>query len=79
MFPLEDLYKPVVSVNEFHWLRLTGTTEHEPWNEYQLENGVRLRLKTVAQRILKIEGTDDYMVQSSNIVAVDVTEPEGDS
>ncbi|MDA1298160.1 MAG: hypothetical protein O3B04_09225 [Chloroflexi bacterium] len=51
-------------------------TENEPWNEYQLENGTRVRMKTVAQRILKIEGMDEYLIHSSNIMAVDLPEPE---
>ena len=47
-------------------------TENEPWNVYQLEDGTRLRMKTVAQQILKIRGKkDQYMVKSSNIVTVD--------
>ena len=46
--------------------------ESEPWNEYQLPDGTRLRMKTVAQQILKVRGSkDEYMVKSSNILAVD--------
>ena len=46
--------------------------ESEPWNEYELENGDRIRMKTVAKKILKVRVTDhQYIVQSSNIVDVD--------
>ncbi len=44
----------------------------EPWNEYELENGDRIRLKTVAKKILKVRGRDhEYVVQSANIIDVD--------
>lgn len=44
----------------------------EPWNEYELENGDRIRLKTVAKKILKVRGQDhEYVVQSANIIDVD--------
>ena len=44
----------------------------EPWNEYELENGDRIRLKTVAKKILKVRGTEhQYLVQSQNIIDVD--------
>lgn len=47
-------------------------SENEPWNEYQLENGIRIRMKTVAQQIFKVRGTEnEYVVRSSNILSVD--------
>lgn len=46
--------------------------ESEPWNEYELENGDRIRLKTVAKKILKLRGAEhQYVVQSTNIIDVD--------
>ena len=47
-------------------------SENEPWNEYQLENGTRIRMKTVAQQIFKVRGAEnEYVVRSSNIVTAD--------
>lgn len=46
-------------------------SETETWNEYQLENGDRVRMKTVAKKILKVNGTkDQYVIQSQNILDV---------
>lgn len=46
--------------------------DSEPWNEYELENGDRIRLKTVAKKILKVRGKEhQYIVQSQNIIDVD--------
>ncbi len=49
-----------------------GRRESEPWNKYELENGDRIRLKTITKKILKLRGTDhQYIIQSHNIFNVD--------
>jgi len=46
----------------------------EEWNEYDLEDGTTLRMKTVVSDIVRVEGEYDpennpvYLVKSSNIV-----------
>lgn len=46
----------------------------EEWNEYDLEDGTTLRMKTVISNIVRVEGEYDpennpvYLVKSSNIL-----------
>ncbi len=53
-------------------------TVSEEWNEYELEDGTRMRLKTVVSKILRLEGTYNadgdpvYQVVSTNILAPDI-------
>jgi hypothetical protein len=48
----------------------------EDWNEYNLDDGTRIKLKPVATVIIRIPGVFDsdgnpiYMVKSSNVMAV---------
>lgn len=48
----------------------------EQWNQYQLEDGSTLRLKTVATEIYRVEGEYDqegnpvYVIKSANILSV---------
>ncbi len=51
--------------------------ERENWSTYILEDGTRLRMKTVAATIVRLDeylpnGDPMYMVTASNIVATDV-------
>lgn len=51
-------------------------TLKEEWNEYDLEDGSRIRLKSVISNIVKVpnefdeEGNPVYVVRSTNILAV---------
>ena len=48
----------------------------EEWNEYELADGTRIRLKTVASNMIRAlneydnEGNPIYLVRSSNVVAL---------
>ncbi|HVY61801.1 MAG TPA: hypothetical protein VHF22_09120 [Planctomycetota bacterium] len=52
-------------------------SEREFWNTYDLEDGSIVRVKLVAQEILRVEGMWDadgnpvYVVRSTNVTAVD--------
>ena len=51
-------------------------TERESWNTYVLEDGTTLKLKAVAATIVRLDeylpnGDPMYMVNASNIVAID--------
>ncbi len=53
--------------------------ESERWNSYILEDGTKLRLKAVAATIIRLDeylpnGDPMYMVNASNVVAIDVPE-----
>ena len=49
----------------------------EEWNEYNLEDGTTLKMKSVASDILRVidhydqEGNPVYIVKSTNLVVVD--------
>lgn len=52
-------------------------TEREGWNVYILEDGTRLKLKSVAATIVRLDeylpnGEPIYLVNASNVVASDV-------
>lgn len=54
-------------------------TEKEDWNEYQLEDGTKIKLKVVVSKILRTDLVNDtgdpvYVVNSTNVV--DATVPE---
>jgi hypothetical protein len=55
-------------------------SEQEFWNTYSLEDGSVVRVKLVAQEILRVEGMWDgdgnpvYVVRSTNVTAVDGNE-----
>lgn len=55
-------------------------SEQEFWNTYGLEDGSIVRIKLVAQEILRVEGMWDadgnpvYVVRSTNVTAVDGNE-----
>jgi hypothetical protein len=55
-------------------------SEREFWNTYDLEDGSIVRVKLVAQEILRVEGMWDadgnpvYVVRSTNVTAVDGNE-----
>ena len=64
-------------------------TSGEHWNEYLLEDGAVIRLKTVTSEIVRLDekydadGNPMYVIKSSNIVAVSAPEklrrfPEGE-
>jgi hypothetical protein len=54
--------------------------EQEFWNSYQLEDGSIVRIKLVAQEILRVDGMWDadgnpvYVVRSTNVTSVDGNE-----
>jgi len=53
--------------------------ERESWNIYVLEDGTKLRMKTVAASIVRLDeylpsGEPMYLVNASNVVATDVPE-----
>lgn len=52
-------------------------TEREGWNVYILEDGTRVKLKSVAATIVRLDeylptGEPIYLVNASNVVATDV-------
>jgi hypothetical protein len=55
-------------------------SEQEFWNTYQLEDGSMVRIKLVAQEILRVDnmwdadGNPVYVVRSTNVTAVDGNE-----
>ena len=60
-------------------IEITQSSEH--WNQYLLEDGSVLKLKSVATKVVRLKdqydpsGNPIYFIQSNNIVAVD--SPEG--
>lgn len=52
----------------------------EHWNEYLVDDGSVIKLKLVATEVLRVEGEYDpmgnpiYLVQSTNVMAVDAAE-----
>ena len=50
----------------------------EDWNVYKLEDGTKLKIKTVASKIIRVEGEYNnegdpiYHVKSMNIVTTDI-------
>ncbi len=51
--------------------------ERENWNSYILEDGTKLKLKTVLARVFRLEkykedGEPVYVINSTNLVAADV-------
>ena len=52
----------------------------EHWNEYLVDDGSLIKMKLVVTEVLRVEGHYDatgnplYIVQSTNVVAVDVPE-----
>lgn len=61
-------------------VRVDFESTKESWNYYDLEDGTRLKLKTVVTAVVRLEGeyrpTRDpiYLVKSANIVEVEVPE-----
>jgi len=61
-------------------LEMPFQTGAEHWNEYVLQDGSVLRLKSVVTDILKVDGEFDnegnpiYMLKSTNIVSVSPSE-----
>lgn len=59
---------------------MTFQTHGEHWNEYLIDDGSLLKLKPVVTEVLRVEGQYDaagnpaYLVQSTNVVAVDAPE-----
>jgi hypothetical protein len=59
-------------------VEISQSSEH--WNQYLLEDGTVFKLKTIAARALRVigqydpEGNPVYIMQSSNVVAVDCPE-----
>ncbi len=57
---------------------LNFKTVNEEWNEYELEDGTRLKLKTVVAKVLRLEGAYNadgdpvYQVTSTPILATDI-------
>jgi len=57
-------------------LSLRFKTIKEDWNEYDLEDGTTLRMKSVVSDIVRVEGQYDqennpvYLVKASNLVVV---------
>jgi len=57
---------------------LNFNTAREEWNEYELEDGTILRIKSIATKIIRQEdaynpeGDPIYHVKSTNIVTTDV-------
>jgi len=55
-------------------------TEREGWNTYVLEDGTRLKMKSVVSDVVRIEeaynpdGTPVYMVNATNVVSTIVPE-----
>lgn len=54
-------------------------TEKECWNSYILEDGTRLKMKSVVAKVLRLEAFNDagepiYLVNSSNLLSADVPE-----
>lgn len=54
--------------------------EKENWNSYVLDDGTRLRTKSVVAKVFRLElfkedGEPIYLVNSSNLISADV--PEG--
>jgi hypothetical protein len=60
---------------------LTFRSGGEHWNEYLIDDGAVIRVKLVATEVLRLDGEYDgngnpvYIVQSTNVMAVDA--PEG--
>ncbi len=53
--------------------------EGEGWNKYKLEDGTKLKMKTVVSDIVRLpksgdDGNPVYLVKSTNIVEADVPE-----
>jgi hypothetical protein len=51
------------------------TQSHEPWSEYSLEDGTKLRMKQTILNVVKMDDTDDsgepvYSVQSQQTLSV---------
>ncbi|HJQ96801.1 MAG TPA: hypothetical protein VJ826_00735 [Candidatus Polarisedimenticolaceae bacterium] len=49
----------------------------ENWNEYQLEDGTRLRMRLVVHQVLRLQEINDrgepiYVIKSQNILDADV-------
>lgn len=53
-------------------------TLNEEWNVYDLEDGTKVKIKTIATKIIRVEGAYNkdgdpvYQVQSTNVVTTDV-------
>lgn len=60
------------------------TAIEDPWILYKVSDGTVLKLKVVVSDIIKLPGTDpitgfpQYMIRSSNILAVEPTTPKGE-
>lgn len=61
---------------EVEALELRFKTIHEDWNEYDLDDGSTLRLKTIVSEIVRLQGEYDpennpmYLVKSAGIIIV---------
>ncbi len=55
----------------------------EPWTKYRLPDGTIVRLRLIATDVVRLDhdlpsGESHYMVESGNIMAVDVLEPSSE-
>lgn len=68
--------KVVFQGDEFEAIEMPFQTGAEHWNEYVLNDGSVVRLKSVVTEILKLDGKKDaegnpiYVLKSTNIVSV---------
>lgn len=69
-----------VGGREFMGSPVAVRNSNEQWNEYQLEDGSTIRLRTVATEVLRIDGEFDpdgnpmYVVKSGNVMSVNAPE-----
>jgi len=77
---MERLTKVFYQNREIEGVEVDFKTVKEDWNEYDLDDGTRIKLKSVASNIVRLpnefdnEGNPVYMVKSSNVMTVSAPE-----